>query len=77
MEVQELVPATAQFTSEVQHTLKTFQNQVDDLKTILSFLNILPVGSKHPEVSLVSYKAPCLSLKFGLSLDSSDNLLIN
>ena len=58
MEVQELVPATAQFTSEVQHTLKTFQNPVDDFKTILSSLNILPVGSDCSEVPLVSYKAP-------------------
>ena len=58
MEVQELVPATAQFTSEVQRILKTFQNPVDDFKTILSSPNILPVGSDFSEVLLVSYKAP-------------------
>ena len=76
MEVQELVPATAQFTSEVQHTLKTFQNPVDDFKTILSSLNILPVGSDCSEVLLVSYKAPMSVPQVWLSLDSSGNLLI-
>ena len=76
MEVQELVSATAQFTSEVQYTLKTIQNQVDEFKTILSSSNILPVGSEYSEVLLVSYKASCLSLKFVFSLDSSGNLLI-
>ena len=58
MEVQELVPATTQFTSEVHHTLKTFQNQVDDFKTILSSLNILLVGFEYSEHLLVTYKAP-------------------
>ena len=58
MEVQELVPATAQFTFEVQITFKTAMNQLDNFKTILSSLNILPVDSEYSEAPLASYKAP-------------------
>ena len=69
MEVQQLVPVTAQSTSEVQFTLKTGMNQLDDFKTILSSLGILPVGYEHPEVLLVTYKAtmsvPQVQIEFG------------